>query len=193
MLDVDLSPEPSSSKAEGSERGYMGRCRSKTGRKLVRVRAANTQETVWETVVSGRTAESLPVLQAAIQGAEHFLGLAREDEPTLRKRARTEIRLESAWGSEGCITWLLERGYQVTGRVQVHPAGTQAGQGYHPVANDLQSRPGGRSSTSAGNVHTSACPIRRAHSLPRASEWLLSRRRLQQSHGTGHDRSRGAL
>lgn len=33
VLDVDLSPLPASSKAEGSERGYMGRCRSKTGRK----------------------------------------------------------------------------------------------------------------------------------------------------------------
>jgi hypothetical protein len=53
VLDVDLSPRPSSAKAEGSERGYMGGCRSKTGRKLVRMRAAGSQETVWETVVSG--------------------------------------------------------------------------------------------------------------------------------------------
>jgi hypothetical protein len=56
VLDVDLSPLPASRKAEGSERGYMGRSRSRTGRKLVRVRVANTQETVWETVVGGRTA-----------------------------------------------------------------------------------------------------------------------------------------
>ncbi len=42
VLDVDLSPEPLSNHAEGSERGYMGRSRSKTGRKLVRVRAADT-------------------------------------------------------------------------------------------------------------------------------------------------------
>jgi hypothetical protein len=76
VLDVDLSPLPASAKAEGSERGYMGRSRSKTGRKLVRVRVANTQETVWETVVSGRTAESLPVLQETIQAAEHLLGLS---------------------------------------------------------------------------------------------------------------------
>jgi hypothetical protein len=55
MLEVDLSPLPASAKAEGSERGYLGRCRSKTGRKLIRVRAAASQETVWETVVSGRT------------------------------------------------------------------------------------------------------------------------------------------
>src|SRR5512142_939697 len=32
VLDVDLSPLPASRRAEGSERGYMGRCRSKTGR-----------------------------------------------------------------------------------------------------------------------------------------------------------------
>jgi hypothetical protein len=116
VLDVDLSPLPASQRAEGSERGYMGRCRSKTGRKLVRVRAADTQETIWEMVVPGRTAESLPVLQEAIQGAEHLLGLAGESKQAKAKRARTEIRLDSGWGGEAIITWLLECGYQVTGK-----------------------------------------------------------------------------
>ena len=116
VLDVDLSPLPASAQAEGSERCYMGRCRSKTGRKLVRVRAATTQETIWEEVIPGRTAESLPVLQTAIQAAEQLLGLAGEDEPAQARRARTEIRLDSGWGSEAMITWLLERGYQVTGK-----------------------------------------------------------------------------
>src|SRR5919205_2862778 len=36
VLDLDRSPLPASRKAEGSERCYMGRCRSRTGRKLVR-------------------------------------------------------------------------------------------------------------------------------------------------------------
>jgi hypothetical protein len=116
VLDVDLSPLPASKRAEGSERGYMGRCRSKTGRKLVRVRAADTQETIWETVASGRTAESLPVLQEAIQAAELLLGLEGESKQAKVKRARTEIRLDSGWGGEAIITWLLERGYQVTGK-----------------------------------------------------------------------------
>jgi hypothetical protein len=40
VLDLDLSPLPASKACEGSTKGYMGRCRSKTGRKLVRVRAA---------------------------------------------------------------------------------------------------------------------------------------------------------
>jgi hypothetical protein len=116
VLDVDLSPLPASKHAEGSERGYLGRSRSKTGRKLVRVRAAGSGEIVWETVISARTVESLPVLQEAIQAAELRLDLAGDSPEAQRKRARTEIRLDSSWGSEAMITWLLSRGYQVTGK-----------------------------------------------------------------------------
>jgi hypothetical protein len=116
VLDLDLSPMPASRHAEGSTRGYMGRCRSKTGRKLVRVRAAASQETVWETVVAGNTVETLAVVQEAVTEAERLLGLAGEEEVDQAKRARTEIRLDGGWGTEGIITWLLERGYQVTGK-----------------------------------------------------------------------------
>jgi hypothetical protein len=70
----------------------MGRSRSKTGRKLVRVRMADTQEIVWETVISGRRMESLPVLQETICGMESRLDLGGEDAD---ERGRTEIRLVS--------------------------------------------------------------------------------------------------
>jgi hypothetical protein len=116
VLDVDLSPLPASKHAQGSERGYKGRSRSKTGRKLVRVRAADTQELVWETVITGRRVESLPVLQEAIAGMVSRLGLQGNDADTLKQRGRTEIRLDSGWGSGPNIIWLLERGYQVTGK-----------------------------------------------------------------------------
>jgi hypothetical protein len=116
VLDVDRSPLPASRHAEGSERGDMGRCRSKTGRKLVRVRAARYQETVWEEVRPGHTAESLAVLQVVLEQAEQRLGLAGESAQARAKRQRTEIRLDSAWGSDRVITWLLARGYQVTGK-----------------------------------------------------------------------------
>lgn len=99
VLDVDLSPLPASRQAEGAERCSRGRCRSKTGRKLVRVRAAATQETVWETVVPGRTAESLPVLQEAVNQAERLLGLAGEDESAQTKRGRVEF----AWTAGGAV------------------------------------------------------------------------------------------
>lgn len=116
VLDVDLSPLPASRHAEGSTRGYMGRCRSKTGRKLVRVRAARYQETVWEEIWAGNTIESLALLQGVLEQAEQRLGLAGDSPEAQARRARTEIRLDSAWGSDRVITWLLERGYQITGK-----------------------------------------------------------------------------
>jgi hypothetical protein len=116
ILDLDLSPLPASKRAEGSERGYMGRCRSKTGRKLVRLRAAQYQETVWEAVHGGRTVETLAVVQEAVQAAEPLLGLDGEDAAAKGKRAQVEIRLDSGWGSTEIIEWLLARGYQVTGK-----------------------------------------------------------------------------
>ena len=114
VLDVDLSPLPTSAAAEGAERAFMGRSRSRTGRKLVRVRAAPSGETVWETVRPGRTAEGLPVLQEAIEQAERLLDLGGDEAAARARRARTEVRLDSSWGSTDGINWLLERGYQVT-------------------------------------------------------------------------------
>lgn len=116
LLDLDLSPLPASASSEGSTRGYLGRSRSKTGRKLVRVRAAPYQETVWEDVIEGRTVESLPVLEAAVTGAERLLGLEGDTAEAQAKRARTEWRLDAGWGGEAMIDWLLGRGYQVTGK-----------------------------------------------------------------------------
>jgi hypothetical protein len=116
VLDLDLSPLPASARAEGSERGYMGRCRSKTGRKLVRLRAAQYQETVWEAVRGGRVVETLAVVQEAIRAAEPLLALDGEDAAARRKRAQVDIRLDSGWGSSEIIAWLLDRGYQVTGK-----------------------------------------------------------------------------
>ncbi len=118
VLDVDLSPLPASRRAEGAERAYMGHARVKTGRKLVRVRAAQYQETVWEEVRPGRLVESRDVLQAALEQAEQRLGLAGDSAEAQARRARTEIRLDSAWGSDGVIAWLLSRGYQVTGKLK---------------------------------------------------------------------------
>ncbi len=137
VLDIDLSPLPASRKAEGSERCYMGRCRSRTGRKLVRVRAGPYQETVWEAVRRGRTVEGLDLLKEAVVEAERILNLAGDDATTRARRARTELRLDSSWGSTAAINWALARGYQVTtkfksnGRVKKL---VQAVQAWQPTA-----------------------------------------------------------
>lgn len=66
VLDVDLSPLPASARAAGAERAYLGRCRSETGRTLVRVRAAPYQETVWE---AGRAHGRAPAGRASSRRA----------------------------------------------------------------------------------------------------------------------------
>jgi hypothetical protein len=127
VLDVDLSPLPASRHAEGSERGYMGRSRDVSGRKLVRVRAAQYQETVWETVVPGRTAESLAVLQEALTQAERLLGLAGEDAAARTKRGRVEIRLDSGSRQRGADHLDTHAGLSGDGQVQVEQPSPQAG------------------------------------------------------------------
>ena len=49
------------------------------GARLVRVRVADMHEIVWETVITGRRVESLPILQEAIYGLERRLGLQGSD------------------------------------------------------------------------------------------------------------------
>lgn len=116
VLDVDLWLLPASAQSEGAERGFMGRSRSKTERKLVRVRAAQYQEIVFEEVYSGRTVEGLRLLQEAVEATERLLGLKGEGEEVRARRARVEFRPDSGWGSEEEINCLLGRGYQVTGK-----------------------------------------------------------------------------
>jgi hypothetical protein len=123
-LDLDLSPCPTGATAEGAERAYMGRYRATTGRRLIRVRAAPYQEILWEDVRPGRTVESLPVLQEVVVAVEQLLGLGAvaddplADEATRHLRTQVEWRLDSGWGGEELINWLLQRGYQVTGKVK---------------------------------------------------------------------------
>src|SRR6516164_1345025 len=58
------------------------------------------------------------MLQEDIYAMESRRGSPGEDPDTLKQRERTEIRLDSGWGSEPIITWLLTRGYQVTGKLR---------------------------------------------------------------------------
>ena len=117
VLDLDLSPLPTRTRGEGVERGYMGRNRAKTGRKLVRVRAA-TGETLWEEILPGRTVEDLGVVQMAVGAVERLLNLADETDTAQAQRGRVEWRLDSGWGSDAILNWLLGRGYQVTAKVK---------------------------------------------------------------------------
>jgi hypothetical protein len=112
-VDIDLTPLPASARAEGSERGYMGRERSKTGRKLLRVRIAPEQEIVYQRVVAGKAASGVALLQEGVLEMERVLGL-----DTLEQRALVAVRLDSGFGGEESHRWLLERGYHLLGKMK---------------------------------------------------------------------------
>src|SRR5918911_311395 len=76
-VDVDLTPLPIGAKAEGSERTWMGRNRSKTGRKTLRVTASDYREILHETLLQGK-ASAVPALKTALREIETCLGWTPE-------------------------------------------------------------------------------------------------------------------
>ena len=59
-VDVDLTPMPIGAKAEGSERTWMGRNRSKTGRKTLRITASQSGRSSTSRCSGGRRPPCLP-------------------------------------------------------------------------------------------------------------------------------------
>jgi Transposase DDE domain group 1 len=109
-VDIDLTPWPTGAKAEGSERTGMGRCRSKTGRKVLRVTASDYREILHETLLHGKAAGG-PALKAALPEVEGHLGWTRE------RRQRIVLRLDGGFGTTAILNWLLSRGYQVVAKI----------------------------------------------------------------------------
>src|SRR5205823_14449557 len=83
--DVDVTPLPIGAHAEGSERTWMGRNRSKTGRKTLRVTAREYRAILHETLLRGK-APAVPALKAARSTLEIRLGRTRE------RRQRSVLR-----------------------------------------------------------------------------------------------------
>jgi DDE family transposase len=109
-VDSDLTPMPIGAKAEGSERTWMGRNRSKTGRKTLRITASQYREIRHETLLRGKETAG-PALKAAIQEVETHLGWSRE------RRAQIVLRMDGGFGTTEVLHWLLSRGYQVVAKI----------------------------------------------------------------------------
>jgi Transposase DDE domain group 1 len=109
-VDVDVTPLPSGVQAEGSERTWMGRHRSKTGRKTLRVTASDYREILHETLLRGK-ASAVPALKTALNEMETRLGWTRE------RRQRIVLRLDGGFGTTAVRNWLLSRGYQVVAKI----------------------------------------------------------------------------
>ncbi len=109
-VDVDITPMPIGAKAEGSERTWMGRNRSKTGRKTLRITASPYREILHETLLPGKAA-AVPALKAALQEVETHLGWTRE------QRAQIILRMDGGFGTTDVLNWVLSRGYQVVAKI----------------------------------------------------------------------------
>jgi Transposase DDE domain group 1 len=109
-VDVDITPMPIGAKAEGSERTWMGRNRSKTGRKTLRITASKYREILHETLLRGK-ATAVPALKTALQEVETRLGWTRE------RRSQIVLRLDGGFGTTEVLNWLLSRGYQVVAKI----------------------------------------------------------------------------
>src|ERR671923_845868 len=109
-VDVDVTPLPIGVQAEGSERTWMGRNRSKTGRKVLRWTASAYREILHETWLRGK-ASAVPALKTALSELETRLGWTRE------RRQRIVLRLDGGFGTTAVLTWVLSRGYQVVAKI----------------------------------------------------------------------------
>jgi hypothetical protein len=109
-IDVDVTPLPIGAHAEGSERTWMGRNRSKTGRKILRWTASEYREILHETLLRGK-ASAVPALKTALSELETRLGWTRE------RRQRIVLRLDGGFGTTEVLNWLLSRGYQVVAKI----------------------------------------------------------------------------
>jgi Transposase DDE domain len=107
---VDSTPLPIGAQAEGSERPWMGRNRSKTGRKTLRITASPYREILHDTLLRGK-ATAMPALKAALLEVENHLGWTRE------RRAQMVVRLDGGFGTTAVRNWLLSRGYQVVAKI----------------------------------------------------------------------------
>src|SRR5919197_3599264 len=112
-VDVDVTPLPIGAQAEGSERTWMGRNRSKTGRKVLRWTASEYREILHETLLRGK-ASAVPALKTALGELETRLGWTRE------RRQRIVLRLDGGFGTTEILNWLLSRGYQVVAKISHH-------------------------------------------------------------------------
>jgi DDE family transposase len=109
-VEVDITPMPIGAKAEGSERTWMGRNRSTTGRKTLRITASAYREILHETLLRGQPG-AVPALKTALQDVETHLGWPRE------QRAQIVLRMDSGFGTTDVLNGVLSRGYQVVAKI----------------------------------------------------------------------------
>ena len=110
-IDIDLSGQPASKKAEHSTKGYFAGQKNVYGRQLARVLVPDTQEIVTESLYPGNTL-SCTVFKAMVTKMEQVLPLE-----TKMQRSRIRLRVDAGFGTDENINFVLWRDYQVLAKI----------------------------------------------------------------------------
>lgn len=110
-IDMDLSPLPTSKRAQKSEKGYVAKNKNQYTRQLARVIAPDTQEIITQQLYSGST-KSMEVFKEMVYQMEQALGLTQK-----AHRQRIRLRLDAGFGTDENINFALWRGYQILVKV----------------------------------------------------------------------------
>ncbi len=110
-VDIDLSGQRASKKAENSTKGYFSQDKNAYGRQLARVLFAQTQEIVVESLYPGNTL-SLAVFKEMVMKMEGHLGLTDKSQ-----RRVIRLRLDAGFGTDENINYALWRGYHLLAKV----------------------------------------------------------------------------
>lgn len=110
-LDMDLSGQPASAKAQHSTKGYFTEGKNTTGRQLARVVVAATQEIVTESLYPGNRL-SMEVLKDQLVKVETVMDLQ-----TQADRSRVRLRLDAGFGTDENLNYVLWRGYHILAKV----------------------------------------------------------------------------
>jgi hypothetical protein len=106
-VDIDLSGQKASKKAEKSTKGYFSKDKNAYGRQLARVLVSQTQEIVVESLYPGNTL-SLSVFKEMVKKMEGRLGLTDKSQ-----RSTLCLRLDAGFGTDENINYALWCGYHL--------------------------------------------------------------------------------
>lgn len=110
-IDVDLSGQKASKKAQGSKKGYFSKDRGAYGRQLARVLVSDTDEIVAEELYPGNTL-GFQTFKAMVKKMETILNLQ-----TKEQREAIRIRLDAGFGTDANLNSALSKGYSILAKM----------------------------------------------------------------------------
>lgn len=110
-VDMDLSGQPCSKKAQQATKGYFPGKKNTYGRQLARVLVPDTQEIVTEHLYPGNTTPCM-VFKDMVAKMEHRLGLE-----TKAQRRSVRLRLDGGFGTDENLNYALWRGYHLLAKM----------------------------------------------------------------------------